>query len=144
MLDKVQQDLVQAMKAKQGTRVGALRLLLASLKNKQIELGHELSSEEAVSVIQKEVKQRKDSIQQYSQANRQDLVEQESAELAVLQEYMPAQMDEATISKEVEKAIQSTGAASPSDMGKVMAALSHLKGQADMAVVSNLVRLKLQ
>lgn len=143
MLGNVQQDLIQAMKAKDDTRVGTLRLLLSSLKNKQIELGHELSDDEAMQVVQKEVKQRKDSIQQYTQAGRQDLADQESAELAVLQHYMPAQMDEAAISAEVDKAITETSATSPADMGKVMGQLTHLKGQADMGVVSTLVKQKL-
>jgi len=143
MLAKIQQDLIQAMKAKDAVRVGSLRLLMSSIKNKQIELGHELNDQEALQVVQKEVKQRKDSIQQYRDAGRQDLVDQETAELNVLQEYMPQQMGEQEISSEVDKAIQSLGAASPADIGKVMGALAHLKGQADMGVVSALVKQKL-
>ena len=143
MLEKIQQDLIQAMKAKDAVRVGALRLLISSIKNKQIELGHDLNQDEALKVVQKEVKQRKDSIQQYAQADRQDLVDQESAELKVLEDYMPEQMDESSIAAEVDKAIAAVGASSPSDMGKVMAALTHLKDQADMSIVSNLVKQRL-
>jgi uncharacterized protein len=143
MLKQIQQDMITAMKAKDDVRVGTLRLLMASIKNKQIDVGHELSDDEALLVVQKEVKQRKDSISQFTAAGRNDLAEAETAELAVLEEYMPAQMDESAITTEVDKAIASTGASAATDMGKVMGALAHLKGQADMGVVSNLVRQKL-
>ena len=140
---KLQQDLMSAMKAKDAVRVGTLRLLLSSVKNKQIELGHELSQEEVLQVVKKEVKQRKDSIAQYQAVNRTDLVEEESAELAVLEDYMPAQMDEAAIVQEVDKVIADTGAAGPADMDKVMGALSGLRDQADMGMVSKVVRERL-
>ncbi len=143
MVATIQQDLIAAMKAKDETQVGTLRLLLSSLKNKQIELGHELNADEAMAVVQKEVKQRKDSIQQYVQAGRQDLADQESAELSVLEGYMPEQMDEAAIAVEVDKAIQASNATGPNDMGKVMGHLANLKGQADMGLVSQLVRQRL-
>src|SRR5690606_29102746 len=117
MVATIQKDLIAAMKAKDDVRVGTLRLLLSSMKNKQIELGHELSSDEGMAVIQKEVKQRKDSISQYEAAGRADLAEEESAELAVLQTYMPAQMSEDEMADAVEKAISSTGASGASDMG---------------------------
>lgn len=143
MVATIQQDLIAAMKAKDDVRVGTLRLLLSSLKNKQIELGHELNQDQAMAVVQKEVKQRRDSIDQYQSAGRTDLAETEAAELEVLEGYMPAQLSESEISAEVEKAISSTGAASATDMGRVMGALAHLKGKADMALVSNTVKQKL-
>jgi len=143
MVATIQKDLIAAMKAKDDVRVGTLRLLLSSMKNKQIELGHELSSDEGMAVIQKEVKQRKDSISQYEAAGRADLAEEESAELAVLQTYMPAQMSEDEMAVAVEKAISSTGASGASDMGKVMGVLADLKGKADMGVVSAMVKQKL-
>ena len=143
MVATIQQDLIAAMKAKDDVRVGTLRLLLSSLKNKQIELGHELNQDEAMAVVQKEVKQRKDSIDQYQSAGRADLAEVEAAELEVLQGYMPAQLSESEIAAEVEKAIATTNANSATDMGRVMGALAHLKGQADMALVSNAVKQKL-
>lgn len=143
MVATIQQDLIAAMKAKDSVRVGTLRLLLSSFKNKQIELGHELNQDEAMAVVQKEVKQRKDSISQYEAAHRSDLVEVEAAELAVLEDYMPAQMSESEVAAEVEKAIAKIEASSATDMGRVMGALSHLKGKADMAQVSSIVKQKL-
>lgn len=143
LTEKLSQDLTAAMKAKDDVRTGALRLLLSATRNKRIELGHDLSDEEFLAVVGKEVKQRKDSIAQYTQAGRQDLVDQEKAELDIISDYLPEQMDSEQVAVEVEKALASTGASSPSDMGKVMAALGHLKGQADMAEISSLVHQKL-
>lgn len=131
------------MKAKDVTRVGALRLLLSSVKNRQIDLGHELNTEEFLAVVTKEVKQRRDSIDQFKAANRQDLVQNEQAELDILQQYLPAQLSQDQIAQKVDKAITQTGATSAADIGKVMGALAHLKTQADMAEVSKLVREKL-
>jgi uncharacterized protein YqeY len=131
------------MKAKDDVRTGALRLLLSAARNKKIELGHDLSDDEFLAVVNKEVKQRKDSIAQYLQASRADLVAEEQAELDILTAYLPAQLDSAQVIAEVDKAIVSTGATTATDMGKVMAALAHLKGQTDMAEVSQLVRQKL-
>jgi uncharacterized protein YqeY len=143
LTDQLSQDLTTSMKAKDDVRTGALRLLLSSVRNKKIELGHDLSDEEFLAVVSKEVKQRKDSIAQYTAASRQDLVDQEQAELDILSEYLPEQMSEEQVAAEVIKAIESTSATTISDMGKVMAALSHLKGQADMGQISALVRSKL-
>ena len=143
LLEKLNQDLISAMKAKDATTTGALRLLLSSVRNKKIELGHDLSDDEFVSVVTKEVKQRKDSMEQYTAAGRQDLVDAEKAEMDVLQKYLPAQLDASAIEVEVDKAIAATGAAVAADIGKVMASLSHLKNQADMGQVSRLVRQKL-
>jgi uncharacterized protein YqeY len=143
VVEKLQQDILHSMKAKDDARTGALRLLLSNVKNKQIELGRELSADDLLSVVQKEVKQRKDSITQYAAANRLDLVAEEQAELDVLQEYLPAQLSEAEIDQHVESALAQMQPAGPADMGKVMAALSGLKGQADMGMVSQLVREKM-
>ncbi len=143
MIQSLQQDLISAMKAKDDVRVGTLRLLLSSAKNKQIDLGHELSEDDFKAVVQREVKQRKDSISQFEAAGRADLAEEEKAELAVMQEYMPAQMSEEAIAVEVDKAVAESGAASASDIGKVMPLLGHLKGQADMGIVSRLVKKSL-
>lgn len=143
LLDKLNQDLITAMKAKDATTTGALRLLLSSVRNKKIEIGHELSDDEFVSVVNKEVKQRKDSIEQYATAGRQDLVDAEKAEMDILQKYLPAQLDSSAIEAEVNKAIAATNATAAADMGKVMGALSHLKNQADMGQVSQIVRQRL-
>jgi uncharacterized protein YqeY len=144
VLQQLQQDLLQAMKAKDATKVGALRLLLSSVKNRQIDLGHELNNDEFLAVVAKEIKQRRDSIEQFTAAGRQDLVANEQAEMDVIRQYLPAQLDESAIAQHVDQAITQTQATSVSDMGKVMTALSHLKGQADMAQVSTLVKQKLQ
>jgi uncharacterized protein YqeY len=143
LVDQLSQDLISSMKAKDDTRTGALRLLLSAARNKKIELGHDLSEEEFLAVVTKEAKQRKDSIEQYSSAGRQDLVDSETAELNILQLYLPAQLGPHQVAMEVDKAISETGATAQADMGKVMAALAHLKGQADMGQVSQLVRQKL-
>ncbi len=140
LVDQLSQDLASSMKAKDDTRTGALRLLLSATRNKKIELGHDLSDEEFLAVVTKEVKQRKDSIAQYTSAGRQDLVDSETAELNILQSYLPEQLGSDQVAQEVAKAISATGATAQSDIGKVMAALSHLKGQADMGEVSKLVR----
>lgn len=131
------------MKAKDDVRTGALRLLLSAVKNKQIEFGHDLTDQEFLAVVAKEVKQRKDSIAQYQQAGRDDLVKEEQAELDILNEYMPSQLSESDITTHVDNAIEITQASQLSDMGKVMASLSHLKGQADMSLVSQLVKQRL-
>jgi uncharacterized protein YqeY len=143
LFNQLSQDLVLSMKAKDDVRTGALRLLLSAARNKKIELGHDLSDDEFLAVVGKEVKQRKDSIEQYRQADRSDLVQEEQAELAILSSYLPEQLNAQQIADEVGKAITATGAAAATDMGKVMAALAHLKGQADMGEVSTLVRQKL-
>lgn len=143
LVDKLSQDLTLAMKAKDARTTGALRLLLSATRNKRIELGHDLSDEEFLAVVGKEVKQRKDSIEQYTQAGRTDLAEAEMEELNILLTYLPEQLGSDQINAEVNKAVASTGAAVVADMGKVMAALSHLKGQADMGEVSALVRQRL-
>jgi uncharacterized protein YqeY len=143
LTEQLSQDLTAAMKAKDDVRTGALRLLLSATRNKRIELGHDLSDDEFLAVVGKEVKQRKDSIAQYTQAGREDLVKEEQAELDIISDYLPEQLGPDQVALEVEKALTSTGASSSSDMGKVMAALGHLKGQADMSEVSKIVRQKL-
>jgi uncharacterized protein YqeY len=144
LTDKLSQDLAQSMKAKDDVRTGTLRLLLSATRNRRIDLGHDLSDQEFLDVVNKEVKQRRDSIDQYTQAGRPELAEAELAELNILLTYLPEQLSDQQVATEVAKAITNTQATTVADMGKVMAALSHLKGQADMAQVSTLVRQKLQ
>ena len=144
MLNQLQQDLLQAMKAKVANQVNALRLLLSNLKNRQIELGRELTADEMIAVVTKEVKQRRDSIAQFEAANRQDLVQNEQAELAVLQHYLPAQLSLDEVANHVDQAIAQTNATSAADMGKVMALVKpKVAGRADMGKVSALVKSKL-
>lgn len=140
----VTDDMKQAMKAKDARRLGALRLLLAAVKQREVDERIELSDADVLSVIEKMLKQRRDSIAQYRSAGRQDLVDQEEYEVGVLAAYMPQQASEAEIAAAIDAAIAATGAAGMAGMGKVMAAVrSALAGRADMAQVSALVKARL-
>ena len=141
---KLSDDMKAAMRAKDSQRVGAIRLVLAALKQKEVDERIELSDADVLSIIEKMIKQRRDSISQYQAANRQDLVDAESFELELLVSYMPAQLDEAAIAGEISKAIAETGAAGMADMGKVMGVLKgRLAGRADMGRLSSQVKAKL-
>lgn len=144
--EKLQADLVEAQKAKDGLKVSTLRMLAAAVKNFEIEkggAGFSASEEDLISVIQKQVKQREDSIESYKSGGRAELAEKETKELEILQNYLPEMISEEEIEKLVESAIKETGASSPVDIGKVMGKLSNLRGKADMGVVSTLVKKKL-
>ncbi len=117
---ELEADLKEAMKLRDEVRLTTLRLLKSALKNYQIEIGHDLSMQETLSVLQKEAKKHQDSIEQYKKANRQDLANEEEAELKVIEKYLPEQMPEAEVEKLVEEAIKQTGATGPADMGKVI------------------------
>jgi len=133
-----------AMRAKDAARLSTVRLLLAAIKQREVDERIELDDAQVLSVIEKMIKQRRESIAQYEKAARKDLADVEKAEIQVLSGYMPAQMSEADIQKEVQAAIAETGASGVKDMGKVMAALrSKLAGKADMGKVSGLVKRKL-
>jgi uncharacterized protein YqeY len=133
-----------AMRAKDAARLSAIRLLLAAVKQREVDERIELDDAAVVSVVEKLIKQRRESIAQFESASRTDLAEAEKAELQVLSAYLPAQMSDAEIQREVESAISASGASSAKDMGKVMAALkSRLAGKADMGKVSSLVKSKL-
>ena len=132
------------MRAKDAARLSTVRLLLAAIKQREVDERIELDDAQVLSVIEKMIKQRRESIAQYEKAARKDLADVEKAEIQVLSGYMPAQMSEADIQKEVQAAIAETGASGVKDMGKVMAALrSKLAGKADMGKVSGLVKRKL-
>ena len=144
----VKQDLdaalKDAMKAKDSVALDAVRAIKSAVKLAEIEAGKELSDEDVHSVIQKAIKQRRDSIAQFTTGNRPDLVAVEEAQVAVLSKFLPAQLDEAAIAKLVDEAVAATGAAGPKDMGKVMAALMpKVKGKADGGIVNRLVKAKL-
>jgi uncharacterized protein YqeY len=142
--ERITEDMKAAMRARETERLGTIRLLLAAIKQREVDERIELDDAAVTSVIDKLVKQRKDSISQFSSAGRQDLVDKEESELAVLQAYMPQQLSAAEIEAEVAAAIAQAGAAGPQDMGKVMGVLKgKLAGRADMTAVSAQVKAAL-
>lgn len=133
-----------AMRAKETLRLGTIRLLLAAIKQREVDQRIELDDTAVTVIIEKLIKQRRDSIAQYQTAGRMDLVNAEQAELALLQAYMPAQLAAAEVDAAVATAITESGATSAKDMGKVMGLLkSRLAGRADMGEVSALIKAKL-
>lgn len=140
LTEKVRADLTSAMKAQEKERLSTLRMLQSSLKNEQINVGHELSDEEAMSVIRKAVKQRQDSIEQYSNAGRTELADKERAEMELLKTYLPAEMSDTELESGLREIIASTGAQSKKDMGKVMKeATAKYKGRADGKKIQEVV-----
>lgn len=143
--EQVQEDMKNAMRAKDQRRLGIIRLLLAAIKQREIDERITLDDIQIVIVIDKMLKQRRDSIAQYQAAGRQDLVDQESFEMSVLEEYLPQQLSDAEIESLIGKAIQETGASSMKDMGKVMSLLKpEIQGRADVAKVSGQVKMILE
>jgi uncharacterized protein YqeY len=141
---QISDDMKAAMRAKETARLGAIRLLLAAMKQREVDERIELTDADVVAIIEKMLKQRRDSISQYKAANRQDLVDVEEYEVSVLQTYMPQQLSEAEIVAAVTEAIAATGAAGPQDMGKVMGVVKPmLAGRADMGKVSGLIKAQL-
>jgi uncharacterized protein YqeY len=141
---KITEDMKAAMKAKEAQRLGAIRLLLAAVKQREVDERKDLSDAEINSVIEKMIKQRRDSISQFQAANRQDLVDVETFELNLLSGYLPKQLGDAEIAQEVSAAIAQTGAKGAPDVGKVMGVLkSKLAGRADLGKVSAMVKAKL-
>jgi len=141
---QITEDMKTAMRAKETARLGAIRLLLAAMKQREVDERIELTDADVVSIIEKMLKQRRDSISQYKTANRQDLVDVEEFEVSILQTYMPQQLSEAEIVSAIAEAIASTGAAGPQDMGKVMGVVkAKLAGRADMGKVSGLIKAQL-
>lgn len=140
----ISDDMKTFMRAKDSARLGAIRLLQAAIKQKEVDERIELNDDQIFSVIQKMLKQRKDSIEAYQKASRQDLIDQEQLEIEVLSKYMPEPLSEEEINQYIEEAIATTGASDMKDMGKVVGILkSKVTGRADMAEVSKLVRQKL-
>ncbi len=144
---QLREELKQAMLSKDISKTGTLRLLLSALNYYEIQKGganYEATDEDVIVVVQKEVKQRKDSIEQFEKANRQDLADKEKSELAILEKYLPEQMNEEEIKKLVSEVIERTGASSMADIGKVMGTLMpKVKGKADGNLVNKIVREKL-
>jgi uncharacterized protein YqeY len=138
-------DMKVAMKAKDKQKVGTIRLLTASIKQIEVDERKELSDADVVAIVTKMVKQRKDSAEQYTKADRQDLVDQEVYEIGVLENYLPEQLSEAKIVELINQTISSTGANGMQDMGKVMGVLRpQLVGKADMGLVSQKIKALLQ
>ena len=141
---KITEDMKSAMKAKDAQRLSAIRLLLAAVKQKEVDERVELTDADVLAIVEKLIKQRRDSIAQYQAAKRQDLVDGETFELGVLSAYLPQQISDAEVGEEIAKALAETGAKGMPDMGKVMGLLKvRLAGRADMGRVSGLVRTKL-
>lgn len=137
-------DMKAAMKSGDKASLGVIRLINAAIKQKEVDERIELDDTQVIAVLDKMVKQRKDSVTQYAAAAREDLAEVERAEIVVIERYLPAKMGEAEIATAIDAAIAETGATGPADMGKLMAALKpRLAGQADMGQVSALVKRKL-
>ena len=143
--DKVNAEISVAMKAKNAARLSALRMLKAAIMNKSVEKGRDLEDAEVLQVISSLVKQRRDSVEQFSKAGRSDLVDKENAEIAVLEEYLPPAASPEVVEAAVAAAIVETGATSPKDIGKVMkAVMPKLAGQnADGRAINEAVRRKL-
>jgi hypothetical protein len=141
---QINDDMKAAMRSKDAQRLSAIRLLLAAIKQREVDERKELDDQEIVSVVEKMIKQRRESIAQYEKASRADLVDVENFELGVLQAYMPQPLSQDEIEAAVAAAVTETGAQSVRDMGKVMAILkAGLAGRADMAAVSALVKTRL-
>lgn len=148
LTQQLQTDLIEAQKAKDALKVSVLRFLLSAVKNREIELrplNKEMDDNEVIGVISKQVKQRAESIVEFEKGGRKDLVDKETAELAILKSYLPSQLSEEEVLKIVQEAVTQAGAKSPSDMGKVMAILMpKVKGKADGSLVSRLVKEEIQ
>jgi uncharacterized protein YqeY len=142
--EQITEDMKAAMRAKEKLKLGTIRLLTAAMKQKEVDERIELTDTLVLAIIEKMIKQRKDSISQFEAGGRQDLADIEQAELAILSAYMPASLSDAEVQGEVAAAVAASGAAGPQDMGKVMAILKpKLAGRADMTAVSGLVKAAL-
>jgi uncharacterized protein YqeY len=139
--DRITEDMKEAMRAKQSERLLTIRMLLAACKQKEVDERIVLDDAAVIGIVDKLIKQRKDSIAAFAQAGRTDLVNKETAEIQVLEAYLPRRLDAAQIAAEVQRIVSESGASGPGDMGKVMgAAKSQLAGKADMALVSQTVK----
>lgn len=142
--ETLSEDMKTAMRAKDSEKLATIRLINAAIKQREVDERIELGDDQVLSVIEKMIKQRKDSITQFEAGGRQDLADKEKSEITVLAAYMPAQMSDAEVQAEVAAAVVQSGASGPQDMGKVMAVLKpKLAGRADMTAVSGLVKAAL-
>ena len=142
--DQITEDMKSAMRAKETARLSAIRLLLAAIKQREVDERIVVDDAGVIVIVEKMMKQRKDSISQFEKAGRDDLVAIEVGEMAILQAYLPAQLSDAELAAAVAAAVAATGASGPQDMGKVIGALkAQLAGKADMGKVSGLVKATL-
>lgn len=142
--ESLSEQIKQALKAGEKDRLATLRMLSASVKNREVELGHELTEEEFVEVVGREVKRRKEAAEAYRSAGRPELEERERAEQVILEVYLPEQLSDDEVVALVEEAITATGAAAPNEVGKVMAyVMTKHKGRVDGSAVSRLARERL-
>jgi len=142
--DQITEDMKSAMRAKETARLGAIRLLLAAIKQREVDERIVIDDAGVIATVEKMIKQRKDSISQFEKAGRDDLVAIEVGEVTILQSYLPAQLSDAEVEAAVAAAVAATGATGPQDMGKVIGALkAQLAGKADMGKVSGLVKAAL-
>ena len=142
--ERINDDMKAAMRAKDSARLSAIRLLLAAVKQKEVDERIDADDAQVLAIVDKQIKQRRDSIEQFAKAGRDDLADREKFELGVLSAYLPEQAGDAEIDAQIEAAIAQAGAAGPQAMGKVMGVLKgKLAGRADMAVVSARVRARL-
>ena len=142
--EQVNEDMKNAMRAREQEKLGAIRLLLAAVKQREVDERITLDDAGVIAVVEKMIKQRKDSISQYEKGARQDLAEKEKFEITILQAYLPPQLSQAEVDAIIADAMASTGAKSAADMGKVMGVVkARLAGKADMGKVSSLVKAKL-
>jgi uncharacterized protein YqeY len=142
--DQITEDMKNAMRAKEAERLGAIRLLLAAIKQREVDERVVVDDAGVIAIVEKLIKQRKDSISQFEKAGRADLVAIEAAEMAIMQAYLPAQLSDAEVAAIVTATIKQLGASGPQDMGKVIGALKpQLVGKADMGAVSGLVKAAL-
>ena len=141
---QITEDMKTAMRGGDKPRLGVIRLMLAAIKQREVDERIELDDSQVLAVLEKMMKQRKDSVSQYAAAGREDLAEVERAEMTVIEGYLPAKLGEAEIDALIATAIQETGASSPRDMGKVVAAVKDkAAGRADMGVVSARIKARL-
>jgi len=141
---RIQDDMKDAMRAKDAARLSTIRLLLAAIKQREVDERKEMGDTDVLAIVDKMIKQRKDSVAQFEAGRREDLAAVERAEIAVLQGYLPAQASEGEIDAMIAEAIAATGAAGPAGIGKVMAIVKpRLAGKADLAAVSARVKAKL-
>jgi hypothetical protein len=142
--ERITEDMKAAMRAKDSERLGTIRLLTAAMKQKEVDERIELDDATVVGIVDKLIKQRKDSVEAFQKANRQDLADKEAAEITVLQAYLPARLSNDEIAAQVQAIVAEVGAKGPGDMGKVMgAAKQRLAGKADMGQVSAAVKAAL-
>jgi uncharacterized protein YqeY len=141
---RIQDDVKAAMKAKDKERLGTLRLITAAIKQREVDERTELEESQVLAILDKMIKQRRDSVEQYESAGRQELADQEKREIAIIEDYLPTGLSDEEVASMIETAMQEVGATGMQDMGKVMGKLKpQMQGRADMGKVSSLVKQKL-